>query len=204
MLVGGKLRLVAVAGAAALAFGVVSATTGANPGHEFASNGDFRAAGTVDVNDATSTILLHGTLARYLVEGDYLVKVRVQFDVEQQCVAADGSGTPRTATGSFNSFSFEVVTNVSQPSLADHGNRLPWTAEVSFTNPLNAVPGFYDFCPEGFVPVDLPSTAPVFHVTGATVNVWPSFQLASSPPSTKHEQLLLSVSVPAGTTRIHT
>jgi hypothetical protein len=199
-----KAVLVAIAVAAISLAGAPSAL--ANPNDGLANRNDFRVRTLVaNINNATSTIDAAGWLDRGLVAGGYLIKVRPTFFVSQVCVSTADPSVRVTVASSFDAFTQEVHISVQQPSLAQNGSHLDWAAHVAFPNPVDppGAPGYYNRCPSGYQPVNIGTTNPQFTVTGASISLYPSFLLFTSPPPVKNGDLLLFfMTFPLGVTTL--
>jgi hypothetical protein len=166
----------------------------ANPTDGLANQNDFRVRTFVaDINNATSTIDAAGWLDRGLVASGYLIKVRPTFFASQLCVNTADPTVRVTVAVSFNAFAQEVRINVQQPSLAQVGAHLDWATHVSFSNPVDppGAVGYYNRCPTGYQPVNIGTTSPQFTVTSAQIDIYPSFNLVTSPPPVKNGGLML-------------
>jgi hypothetical protein len=176
----------------------------ANPTDGLANQNDFRVRSLIaNVDNGTSTIDAAGWLDRGLVANGYLIKVRPTFFVTQLCVNTAVPTERVTVATSFNAFTPELHISVQQPSLAQLGVHLAWSTHVSFSNPVDppGAEGFYNRCPSGYEPVNIGTTDPQFTVMSAQIDIWPSFNLITSPPPVKNGGLMLFDAVfPVGVT----
>jgi hypothetical protein len=174
----------------------------ANPHDGFFSQSDFRIRQlAADINQTTSTITVAGTVDRSM---STIVMVRPTFYVDQLCQSRDDSTVTLTAHGSFNAFSGMINFAIQQPSLAQPGNQLDWSAAVTFVNPTDPPQaiGYNSICPLGYMPADLSATKPAYVVTGAQLSLWPG---PFSPRLDKYGQYIgyLLAQFPVGVTKLN-
>jgi hypothetical protein len=202
--VGGCVKAVLVAIAVVAISLAAGPTALANPTDGLANRNDFRVRTLVaNVNNGTSTIDAAGWLDRGLVANGYLIKVRPTFFVTQLCVNTADPTVRVTVATSFNAFTPEVHISVQQPSLTQVGVHLDWSTHVSFPNPVDppGAEGYYNRCLSGYQPVNIGTTNPQFTVMSAQIDIWPSFNLITSPPPVKNGGLMLFDAVfPVGAT----
>jgi hypothetical protein len=189
---------------AVVAFSLAAAPTAlGNPTGGLANQNDFRVRTvTANINNGTSTIDATGWLDRALVANGYLIKVRPTFFVSQLCVNMADPTVRLTVAGSFDAFAQELHISVQQPSLAQNGAHLDWSTHVSFSNPVDppGAAGYYSRCPTGYEPVNIGTANPQFTLTSAQIDIYPSFNLITSPPPVKNGLMLFDRVFPMGQT----
>jgi len=167
----------------------LATASGAFPSSGLANKNDFKVQNaSASLSNTISTIDVSGKIDAGLTDTGYRLKVQPIFTVTQDCVSTANPAVHQTVNASFNRFDTAQV--VSSTTLDRRGNHDDFTIHVTFTTPTDGS-GFFSRCPTGFLPVTLGQTVPQFNVIGASIVVYPSLGLITSPPPTKQGDPLL-------------